>query len=384
MDEILERARAAWPSARALLRKLVECESPSEDAAAVTRLMELLAEETRDCARAKLVKMPRAGRCLRLDFALPGPKRKVKPGLLAVGHGDTVWPAGMLRGMPWRETEDRIYGPGILDMKAGLAFFIAAMRLLRETDTPVGREVSLWVVSDEETGSADSRPHTEKLALASAAVLVLEPGTGLEGKLKTARKGVGAYTVRVRGRKAHAGVDFSAGANAIVELARQIERIASFTDLKKGLTVNPGIVSGGARTNVVPDEAEVQVDIRVARMRDAARIDKRFRSLRPVDRRCSIEVEGGLNRPPMERTRAIAALFRTAQQIAREKLGTDLEESSTGGGSDGNFTAALGVPTLDGLGGVGEGAHAPHESILTGPAPARMALLAHLVRHLGQ
>lgn len=384
MDEILEKAQAAWPAARALLRRLVECESPSEDAAAVTRFMELLAEEARDCAAAKLVRMPRAGRCLLLKFELPGPRRKRTPGVLAVGHGDTVWPVGALREMPWRETEERVYGPGVLDMKSGLMFFLTAMRLLRELDIPVRRGVSLWVVSDEETGSADSRAHTERLALASSAALVLEPGTGLEGKLKTARKGVGAYTVRVRGRKAHAGVDFSAGANAIVELARQIERIAGFTDLKKGLTVNPGIVSGGARTNVVPDEAEAQVDIRVARLRDARWIDRKFQGLRPVDRRCSIEVAGGLNRPPMERTRGVAALFRAAQQIARAKLGVDLEESSTGGGSDGNFTAALGVPTLDGLGGVGEGAHAPHESILTAPAAQRIALLAHLVRHLGQ
>jgi glutamate carboxypeptidase len=384
MDEILRKAQEAWPAARALLRRLVECESPTEDAAAVTRFMELLAEETRDCAAAKLVKMPHAGRCLLLTFHLPGPKRKKKPGLLAVGHGDTVWPVGTLREMPWRETDERIYGPGVLDMKSGLVFFVTAMRLLREMDAPVEREVRLWVASDEETGSADSRPHTEKLARESAAALVLEPGTGLEGKLKTARKGVGAYTVRVHGRKAHAGVDFSAGANAIVELARQIERIAAFTDLEKGLTVNPGIVSGGARTNVVPDEAEVQVDIRVARLRDAAGIDRKFRGLRAVDRRCRIEVTGGLNRPPMERTRGVAALYRAAEKIARERLGMVLEESSTGGGSDGNFTAALGVPTLDGLGGAGEGAHAQHESILTAPAPGRMALLAHLVRHLGQ
>lgn len=384
MDEMLRKAQEAWPAARALLRRLVECESPTEDAAAVTRLMELLAEETRDCAAAKLVKMPHAGRCLLLTFHLPGPKRKKKPGLLAVGHGDTVWPAGTLRQMPWRETGERIYGPGVLDMKSGLVFFVTAMRLLREMDAPVEREVRLWVASDEETGSADSRPHTERLARESAAALVLEPGTGLEGKLKTARKGVGAYTVRVHGRKAHAGVDFSAGANAIVELARQIERIAAFTDLEKGLTVNPGIVSGGTRTNVVPDEAEVQVDIRVARLRDAAGLDRKFRGLRAADRRCRIEVTGGLNRPPMERTRGVAALFRAAEKIARERLGMVLEESSTGGGSDGNFTAALGVPTLDGLGGAGEGAHAAHESILTGPAPGRIALLAHLVRHLGQ
>jgi glutamate carboxypeptidase len=384
MDEILRKAQDGWPAARALLRRLVECESPTEAPPAVTWFMELLAEQTRDCASAKLVKMPHAGRCLLLTFHLPGPKQKKKPGLLAVGHGDTVWPVGTLREMPWRETGGRIYGPGVLDMKSGLVFFVTAMRLLREMDAPVEREVRLWVASDEETGSADSRPHTEKLALESAAVLVLEPGTGIEGKLKTARKGVGAYTVRVRGRKAHAGVDFSAGANAIVELARQIERIAAFTDLEKGLTVNPGIVRGGVRTNVVPDEAEVQVDIRVARLRDAAGIDRKFKGLRAVDRRCRIEVTGGLNRPPMERTRGVAALYRAAEKIARERLGMVLEESSTGGGSDGNFTAALGVPTLDGLGGVGEGAHAAHESILTAAAPGRIALLAHLVRHLGQ
>ncbi len=384
MNAILAKAHDAWPSAKAMLKRLVECESPSEDPAAVTRFMELLAEEARDCAAARLVKMPKAGRCLLLRFHLPGPRRKEAPGVLAVGHGDTVWPMGTLRTMPWRETAGRLHGPGVLDMKAGLAFFLTAMRLLREMDAPVRRGVDLWVVSDEETGSHDSRLHTEKLARASSAVLVLEPGTGLEGRLKTARKGVGLWRVRVHGQKAHAGVDFAAGANAIVELARQIERIAAFTDLSKGLTVNPGVVRGGTRTNVVPDLAEVEVDVRVARLKDAAALERKFRALRPLDRRCRLEVEGGLNRPPMERTRAIAALFRTAQRLAREELGLRLEESSTGGGSDGNFTAALGVPTLDGLGAVGEGAHAPNESILQEPSPARIALLACLVRHLGQ
>lgn len=384
MHPILAEAHAAWPAVKTLLKRLVECESPSEDPAAVTRFMELLAEEARDCAAARLVKMPRAGCCLLLRFQLPGPRRRQGPRLLAVGHGDTVWPAGTLRTMPWRETPERLHGPGVLDMKAGLAFFLAAMRLLRHLDLPVRRPVELWVVSDEETGSHDSRPHTERLARGSSAVLVLEPGTGLEGRLKTARKGVGLWKVRVQGRKAHAGVDFPAGANAIVELARQITRIAAFTDLSRGLTVNPGIVRGGTRTNVVPDLAEVEVDVRVARLKDAAALERKFRSLRPFDGRCRIEAEGGLNRPPMERTRAIAALFRTAQRIARAELGLELEESSTGGGSDGNFTAALGVPTLDGLGGVGEGAHAAHESILQAPSPARIALLACLVRHLGQ
>jgi len=212
-------------------------------------------------------------------------------------------------------------------------------------------------------------------------VLVLEPGTGLTGKIKTARKGVGDYTVTVKGRASHAGVDFQNGASAIVELARQIERISSFTNLDRGITVNPGVIAGGTRTNVVAAEARAEVDIRVARMKDAPGLDKKFHGLRPFDKRCAIQVEGGVNRPPMERTAGIRKLFQTAQGLAKE-LGVDLEESSTGGGSDGNFTAALGVPTLDGLGGVGEGAHAVNESILVDRIADRTALLAMLLSRL--
>jgi glutamate carboxypeptidase len=212
-------------------------------------------------------------------------------------------------------------------------------------------------------------------------VLVLEPSTGLQGKLKTARKGVGIYTVTVRGRASHAGVDFGAGANAIVELARQIEKIVTFTRLEKGLTVNPGVITGGTRSNVVPAEAWAEIDVRVVRLKDAGPLDEKFLSLRPFDRRCSIEVTGGLNRPPMERAPGVVTLFRTARRLAQE-LGLEVEESSTGGGSDGNFTAALGVPTLDGLGAVGEGAHSPQESILIDRIADRTALLAKLVQAL--
>jgi glutamate carboxypeptidase len=203
----------------------------------------------------------------------------------------------------------------------------------------------------------------------------------LTGKLKTARKGVGDYTVSIEGRASHAGVDFSNGASAILEAARQVERIAQFTDLKRGVTVNPGVISGGTRTNVVAAQARVDVDIRVVRLKDAEKLDKKFRALRPVDKRCSIRVEGGLNRPPMERTKAIAKLFAKTKRMAAE-LGIKLEESSTGGGSDGNFTAALGIPTLDGLGAVGEGAHAVNESILIERIPDRVALLARLLAEL--
>jgi glutamate carboxypeptidase len=385
MDAILARAQAEQPAVVELLEELVRCESPSDDAASVTRFMELVADRAAGLATAKTFSGGTFGKNLLLTFNLPGPRRKRGARLLAVGHGDTVWPVGTLAGpMPWREADGRLYGPGVLDMKAGVAFFLTAMRILRELDVEVARPVAMWLVSDEEVGSTCSRPLTEKLARESEAVLVIEPGTGLAGKLKTARKGVGDYTVTVRGRASHAGVDFAAGASAIVEIARQIERIAGFTNLQKGLTVNPGVVRGGSRANVVAAEASVDVDIRIVRMRDYAALDRKFHALKPVDRRCELEVTGGLNRPPMERTAGVQRLFKAARAVGQKHLGLVLEESSTGGGSDGNFTAGLGIPTLDGLGAVGEGAHAPGESILRNRIADRVALLAHLTRHLGQ
>ena len=280
--------------------------------------------------------------------------------------------------MPFRQEKGRLWGPGVLDMKSGLAFFVFAMRALRDLEIPVSKKVVLQINADEEVGSTTSRALTEEAARGSECVLVLEPGTGLEGKLKTARKGVGVYHVAVRGKASHAGVDFGAGASAIVELALQIEKIAGFTDLKRGITVNPGVISGGTRSNVVAAEAGVEVDMRVVRLKDAAGLDRKFAALRPVDKRCTIEVTGGMNRPPMERSRGIQELFGRARRLGRE-IGVEVEESATGGGSDGNFTAALGVPTLDGLGGVGEGAHAVNESILVARIADRGALLAKLV-----
>lgn len=367
------------------LKELVECESPSDDAGAVQRCQELFAERVGDIAKTKLVRCG-AGRgpALQVDFRLPGPRKKAEGRILAVGHNDTVWPVGTLGTMPWRRAEGRLWGPGVLDMKAGLAFFVYAMRALVELDEPVGRAVRLWIVPDEETGSHGSRAMTEQQARESAAVLVVEPGTGLEGKLKTARKGIGAYRLKVRGVAAHSGVDFSAGASAVVELARQIERIAGLTDLKKGTTLNPGVIRGGSRSNVIAAEAEAEIDLRVARLRDGVAVEKKLKGLKAVDGRCALEWTGGINRPPMERTPGVVALFRRAQRLAKEHLGLAIEESSTGGGSDGNFTAALGVPTLDGIGAVGEGAHAPHESILEDRIADRTALLALLTRSLGQ
>jgi glutamate carboxypeptidase len=377
MDQILANVRRKQKEMIAFLKDLVECESPSNDPKAIRRFCELFSGRISDIADCRFIPGGKFGPHLQCDFRLPGDRKKGQ--ILALGHSDTVYSIGTLAKMPFRSTKGRLMGPGVLDMKAGLVFFVSAMRTLRDLNIPVARNIRLQVNSDEEVGSETSRPLTEKEARRSVAVLVLEPGQGIDGKLKTARKGVGDYKVLVKGKSAHAGVDFSAGASAIVELARQIERITTFTDLKRGMTVNPGVISGGTRTNVIAAEALAEVDIRIARMKDAAVLDRKFHSLRPFDKRCSIEVSGGMNRPPMERSAGIVSLFRKAQALALD-LDVKLEESSTGGGSDGNFTAGVGTPTLDGLGGVGEGAHSPGEYILIERIADRTALLAKLVQ----
>jgi glutamate carboxypeptidase len=380
MDPILTYARSKQNQVVSFLHELVECESPSDDPAAVNRFVELLSDRLSTYCKLRTVSGgARFGKHLLCEFTLPG---KGKSGqILALGHSDTVWPVGTLRQMPAKIEQDKLHGPGVFDMKAGIALFVFAMRALRELDLPVSRKVLLQLNSDEEVGSDSSRPLTEKHASASVAVLVLEPPAGPQGKVKTARKGVGSYTVKVQGVPAHAGLDFASGASAIVEMARQIEVIAALTRLEKGITVNPGIISGGTRSNVIAAEAETVVDFRIPRASDAKGLDRSFHCLRPFDPRCRVEVIGGLNRPPLERTPGVVKLFRTAQKIARQ-LGFDLEETAVGGGSDGNFTAGLGIPTLDGLGAIGDGAHASHEHIVIEHLPERMALLAHMVRSL--
>jgi glutamate carboxypeptidase len=375
VTEFLRYATQKQAEIVALVRALVECESPSDAPQAVDRFAGLLAEQASEFATAQFL----PGSSLRLEFALPG---KAKEGqILVLGHADTVWPLGTLQTMPFREADGRLWGPGVLDMKAGLAFCLFAARAIRDLDIAVRRKVVLLVVSDEEVGSHSSREFTEAEARRSDCVLVLEPGTGLAGKLKTARKGVGQYTLVVEGKASHAGVDFENGASAIVEAARQVVAIAAFTDLARGTTVNPGVIQGGTRTNVIAAEARVDIDVRMARLSDAEELDRRIRALQPVDARCRIRIEGGLNRPPMERTPQIASLFQKAQEIAAE-MEVALEESATGGGSDGNFTAALGIPTLDGLGAVGEGAHATNESVMVDRIADRVALLAGLLARL--
>ena len=380
MHPLLAFARSKQPEIIALIRELVECESPSDHPPSVNRFVDLLASKLESTRQVRAFGGGRFGRNLLADFVLPGVQNRDGQ-ILVLAHSDTVWPLGTLVQMPFREKKGRLWGPGVLDMKSGIAFFLFALRALHELDIPVARRVILQVNADEEVGSESSRPVTEATGEHSSAVLVLEPGTGLTGKLKTARKGVGAYKVTVHGRASHAGVDFEDGASAVVELARQIDRIAGFTNLQRGLTVNPGVIAGGTRSNVVAAEAWAEVDMRIARLKDAPLLDRKFHSLRPFDKRCSIQVTGGMNRPPMERTPAIGKLFELARGCASE-LGVKLEESSTGGGSDGNFTAAMGVPTLDGLGGVGEGAHAVNESILINRIADRTALLAMLLSTL--
>jgi len=311
---------------------------------------------------------------LQIDFA--GEKNS-KPVLL-LGHFDTVYPLGTLAKMPCHIEENRLHGPGTLDMKSGIALMLYAIEALKAWHKELPRPVTVFLVSDEEVGSSSSRKITEALARESAAVLVLEPAAGTRGAVKTARKGVGDYTLTVQGVAAHAGLDPGKGHSAILELARQILTISKMNDLQHGVSVNPGIIRGGTRTNVIAAEATAEIDVRIKQAKQAAGLDRKFRALKAVDKRCKLTVEGGINRLPMERNAGVAALYKKAQAIAKE-IDWKLEEAAVGGGSDGNFTAGIGIPTLDGMGGVGEGAHAVHEHILISELPRRALLLAGMI-----
>jgi glutamate carboxypeptidase len=357
---------------RDILREFVQQESPSEDPQAVNAAMTL----AEDCgkeqeARIKRHKQREFGDVLELRFGSTRSKRRP---VLLLGHLDTVWPIGTLEKMPWREADGRYWGPGVLDMKAGVVMALAALSALHELD--LDRPVILLLNSDEEVGSPISRAITERLALESAAVMVLEPAQGLA--YKTARKGVGHYSVEVTGIASHSGVDFERGHSAVLEVAKLVQTISGFTNLARKMTVNCGVIAGGTRSNVVASQAHTEVDVRIAKASDAAYVEKLFRGLKVSDPHCKLTVTGGINRPPMERKAGTIALFKKARSIATE-LGFTLEEAATGGGSDGNFTAALGIPTLDGMGAVGEGAHAAHESVIIEHLVPRTALLAAMI-----
>jgi glutamate carboxypeptidase len=358
------------------IRQLVETESPSDNKVAVDRLGSLLAGRFESLGgHAKFHRVPNFGDHLQVDFAGASGGKPV----VLLGHLDTVYPLGTLATMPCRVADGHLWGPGSFDMKSGIAFMLHAIEALRAWhDDKLPRPVTVLLVSDEEVGSDTSRLITENLARKSAAVLVLEPSHGPKGATKTARKGIGEYVLKVTGKAAHSGLDFEKGQSAIVELAKQIIAISALVDVRRGLTINVGTVQGGTRVNVIPAEASAVLDVRVARKQDAAVIDRKLRSLKAFNRKCKLDITGGINRPPMERTPGVAALYKKAAEIAKQ-LGWKLEEASVGGGSDGNFTAGLGVPTLDGLGGVGEGAHATYESVVISELPNRAALLAALI-----
>lgn len=356
------------------IREFVEVESPSDNKPAADRMGALLA--TRFQTRGGRVNLHRAGDFgdnLQIDF----PGRVGRP-VLILGHFDTVYPLGTLAGMPCKIDGDHLYGPGVLDMKAGIVLMLAAIEALRSWNGQLPRPVTVFLVSDEEVGSSSSRRITESLARQSEAVLVLEPSAGPKGAVKTARKGVGDFTLTVKGVAAHAGLDPGKGHSAILEMAKQIAVISKFNQLRSGVSVNPGVIRGGTRTNVIAAEAVVEIDARIKNAKQAVGLDRKMRALKPFDRHCKLSITGGINRMPMERNAGVVALYKKAKAIARH-IHWRLEEAAVGGGSDGNFTAGIGIPTLDGMGAVGEGAHAVHEHIVISELPRRALLLAGMI-----
>jgi glutamate carboxypeptidase len=373
MRGLLTAARRKQASLVELTRKLVLAESPSTEKAAVDACMAVAAQRARQLGgRVEMYRRLRFGDVMEARF---GPRRRGEKPLLLLGHLDTVWPLGTLKTMRWRVAEGRLWGPGVLDMKAGVAMALTALELLSEAGL-LGHQAVLMLTGDEEVGSPESRAAIERVAASCGAVLVMEPAQGLA--YKTSRKGTGNWRIEVKGVAAHAGVDFEKGANALRELARAIETVSGWTDLKRGLTVSADMAGGGTASNVVPAEAWAEVDVRIARAADGARMARRFAGLKAVDKRCTLTATGGINRPPMERTQGTLRLFATARELAAQ-IGLALEEASTGGGSDGNFTSAMGIPTLDGMGAVGEGAHARHESVMVEELAVRTAMIAGMM-----
>ena len=350
---------------------LARLESPTTDKTAVDRCGEELAQRMRAIGGV-VTRLPQsdAGDHLRSEFGSGASQ------VLLLGHFDTVWPMGQIDRMPLEIRDGCLFGPGVLDMKGGIALGMLAARALTEVAPPADRVVMLWT-TDEERGSVTSRSVVEEEARRSRAVFVLEPAL-VGGGVKTTRKGCGEFHLTVRGVAAHAGVDPDKGASAVHELAAQIVDLQRLRDMGPGVSLNIGMISGGTRPNVVAEEAHATIDIRVTTSEEAKRVAATIRQRVPTITGTRIEVTGGFERPPLERTDAVARLYERAHAIAA-RLGHDLREGGTGGGSDGNFTGALGIPTLDGLGAAGEGPHALHEHIEVDALPWRAALLAGLM-----
>ena len=368
-------ARGAW--VRALIERLVGLESPSTDKAAVDRCG---AELTRrlEAIGGTIRRLDGGARGDHIRAEFPGVGRHV----LLLGHFDTVWPVGQLDRMPIREDAGRLHGPGIFDMKAGIGVAMLAVRALRELSMSDAPHVTMLWTTDEEIGSGSSRQTIEACARECDAVLVLEPSLP-GGAAKTSRKGCGDFELIVHGVAAHAGLDPGKGASAIHELAHQIVAVAALQDPDRGVTLNVGRISGGERTNVVADQARASIDVRVPTMADAVRVEESLHALRPRLAGTRLELRGGVDRPPLERGPGVLRLYEIARDVAGD-LGRDLTEGAAGGGSDGNFTAATGVPTLDGLGPRGDGAHALHEHVELEDLAWRAAFLARLLSRIGR
>lgn len=376
MLEMFEWLRQREPAMTRLLGRMVRAESPSFDKASVDRFGRIVAAEWKQRgARVTLLRQQERGDHVRVEWQPRGNRNSGQ--ILVLGHLDTVYDAGTIARMPFRVSRGRAWGPGTFDMKGGLVIALHAVDALAATGYfPEKRIVFLWT-SDEEIGSESSRAAIEREAKRSNAALVLEPASGPDGRVKTGRKGVGEIELLVTGRSAHAGLNPEEGINAIEEIALQIARISRWNQPRRGITVNAGVIEGGTRTNVIPERSRVVVDLRATRPGDMRTLERKFRQLRPILRGAKLEVRGGFNRPPME-PKMSAALYAKARALAGE-MGVNLGESFVGGGSDGNFTAALGVPTLDGLGAVGEGAHSSRENIVVRALPERAALVAGLL-----
>ena len=358
-------------------RELVEIESPSRDKGALDALGDIISRRFSDLDLTKeVIPNPNGGDHLR--FTRRG--SEAIPPALILCHFDTVWPLGTLATMPFRIEGNRAFGPGVYDMKSSLVLVEFALRAIREIGVEPSKPITLLFTSDEEIGSPHSRSWIELEARRSHHVLVMEPPLS-HGRLKTERKGVGRFDLTVTGRAAHAGVEPEKGVNAIVEIARQILEIEAIAATERGSTLNVGTIAGGTTTNVVPANASIAIDARARTMDEARRIEQSLKSLKPFHPEALIEVTGGFNRPPMERTEAGAKLFHDVREVAKD-LGLDLDEGATGGGSDGNFTSAVGTPTIDGLGMPGAGAHAINEHILIDAFPLRAALLTLLLLKL--
>src|SRR5229473_3142014 len=368
--------KSRLPQMLATLRRFVTAESPSLDKIAADRCCGVIAQEwNRHGARVERIAQKHRGDLLRITYA-PG-KSSSSGQLLVLGHYDTVYCTGTLTRMPFRLKGAKAYGPGTFDMKAGIVQAQFALQALLQAEIPLRKRLVFLWTSDEEIGSESSRKFFETEARRSDAVFVLEPSFGPRGLLKTARKGVGEAKLIVHGRASHAGLAPQEGINAIHELARQLGRIEKWNDLRRGLTINAGIIAGGTRTNVIPERARAVLDLRALRVPDMRDLEVRLHDLRAIQTGARLEITGGFDRPPLEHKMS-ESLFARAQLLAKE-MNLSLGGCTVGGGSDGNFTAALGIPTLDGLGAVGDGAHSSREFIYINAMPARAALLTALL-----